>query len=420
MKRLLLLLVFLTTCLAGAQTQSTYGPNVFLQPPAPTWVYVDDGTNFSCSGTTCTITLGTATTAGSILVAGSIDNNYPSTRYLSSGTGAGGTWVNCSTCGASIASLWNNSLTYNLTGTGGSTSITMTLSSTSTSWDLFVAEFKCTANCTAITVDQLGTPVSSTTCNNSCPGASFTGLTGSSDLIVNFTAFNGGSTSVSSPYNWSAAPVSYALGSLVNPPTYVLSGNTDWIAMGIAFTAQSFTATYADESASYIQTNLVNLTQPLNVTNCYIYLSTGGTSGDKVDCMIVQQTSFGVESSTAACHGTYTETGATVNGWVNIPITGCTLTAGYWYVGYNTNDAGIGNGIWPCYTGTTPSSTACLTGSTNQSNTGNSGSYYINQAYGAYTSLQTVATQISNYQQSVYITGTPTVINSVSKKLGTF
>jgi hypothetical protein len=166
-----------------------------------TWTYVQSAYTGGCSGTTCAVPLA-ATTAGSVLVAGTLDLNAAG-YTISSVTGGGGTWTLCPASGCLVTESPQFSLdmAYNITGTGGATSVTVTLSSTDSSWTAIVDEWKCTANCGAIALDQIvSNKYTSTSCSTGCLGAGFRGLTGKSDLIVSLVDRTQAAGTPSSPY----------------------------------------------------------------------------------------------------------------------------------------------------------------------------------------------------------------------------
>lgn len=134
------------------------------------------------------------------------------------------------------------------------------------------------------------------------------------------------------------------------------------------------------------------------VNSCSLWVGSGGTAGDKIDCIIVAASSPTKTTATVLCHATYTETSTAPNGWVTLPMTGCgTLPANtaYW-IGINTNDGGVSNGYYDC--GGTCSGAA---GSATYPN------YYEPLNYGTYSALPTSSMTAYTEQMSVYITATP-------------
>jgi hypothetical protein len=122
---------------------------------------------------------------------------------------------------------------YNITGTGGATSITCNFSATLTSPELTVSEW--TRSTGAPTLDALAaTNINSTSCSGSCSLSSFPTLTGSSDLLVQVLNW-GSASSPSAPYVFDSLGYSiYALNSTqTTAPTI---GNSGYMqSSGLAF-----------------------------------------------------------------------------------------------------------------------------------------------------------------------------------------
>lgn len=206
-----LLVGFLLCLNASAQVQKL-GPTISIGPtenPAgsglATYTLLQEAFNFGCGvSTTCAVSMTSPTTANSILIAGYFGGSN-TTNHISSGTGAGGTWALCA-----ASACHNNAsggaepldLAYNLTGTGGSSSITMTISATDSVFEGFViAEFQCTSNCGTIAFDAVSSVVNNASCTT-CTAGSFSSLTGTSDLLFQLVSNNVSTftTPVSSPY----------------------------------------------------------------------------------------------------------------------------------------------------------------------------------------------------------------------------
>jgi DNA-binding winged helix-turn-helix (wHTH) protein len=167
----------------------------------PTWAYVQSAYTGGCSGTSCAVPL-VATTAGSVLVAGTLDLNAAG-HTISSATGGGGTWALCpeSGCLVTQSPQFSLDMAYNITGTGGAKSVTVTLDSADSNWTAIVDEWKCTASCGTIALDQIvSKKYTSALCSTDCLGAGFTGLTGTSDLIVSLVDRTQEAGVPSSPY----------------------------------------------------------------------------------------------------------------------------------------------------------------------------------------------------------------------------
>jgi hypothetical protein len=169
----------------------------------------------------------------------------------------------------------------------------------------------------------------------------------------------------------------------------------------------------SEAPANVLGINLIYITQNggLSVTDGYIYMGSGGTIGDKVDFLIIPATDWDHMGSTVQCHATFTETTGTINAWTHYTFSGCYLTQGFWFIGYNTNDNGLGISFWTCYgPGSMANTGSCVTGSSRQTDTGEFGAFYqTGVTYGTYTGLPTGAingTQ-NTTQDSVYIKGLP-------------
>lgn len=217
---------------------------IFSGQPKPTWVHVASNYITGCTTTTCTVTGLTATTAGSVLIAGMVDLTAGVHNILSA-SGGGGTWIPCpaSGCVVTKSPQFTLDMAYNITGTGGATSVTLTINSASTNWSAFVDEFKCTANCgsgRALDAPTSGT-VTSAGCT-ACVGAGFTGLTGPSDLIIEQYDQSQTVLSVTAPYvreqmagsgpDW----VAYELGASTGAaPTINFSVSSVFAGTGLAF-----------------------------------------------------------------------------------------------------------------------------------------------------------------------------------------
>jgi hypothetical protein len=126
-----------------------------------------------------------STTAGTVQVIALGACSSAGSSTISSASGGGGSWVTCPSHGCAISGvgdLGTTDLIYNITGTGGATSISVTIS-TSENAILNYAEFKLTCTgCAAISNQQNSRTTSSSSCST-CTAASFTSLT-ANDLLV--------------------------------------------------------------------------------------------------------------------------------------------------------------------------------------------------------------------------------------------
>jgi hypothetical protein len=207
---------------------------------APTWEYVQSSYTGGCSGTTCTVPLA-ATTAGSVLVAGTLDLNAAG-HTISSVTGGGGTWTLCPASGCLVtqAPQFSLDMAYNITGTGRAKSATVTLNSTDSNWTAVVDEWKCTATCGTIALDQIvSSKYTSAFCSTGCLGAGFTGLSGTRDLVISLVDRTQEAGMPSSPYVYDTTAgfwIAYALNiTSGTAPTLPLKVAGPFAATGLAF-----------------------------------------------------------------------------------------------------------------------------------------------------------------------------------------
>jgi hypothetical protein len=229
----------LATLLLALFGQMGVGPAVHSQL-SPVWSYVQFGYNNGCaSGTTCSVGV-SATTAGSVMVA-SIFDLTGAGDTITSVTGGGGTWNTCTSagCKATVGGFSLNTA-YNITGTGGATSITVNINASNASWYAMVGEFKCTANCGTISLDAAASAnYTNSSCTTLCSGTPFTGITGASDLIVNTVNRATAAGTPSSPYTYGTIPgmwMAYALNYNSGiAPTLPLTTAGPFGAIGLAF-----------------------------------------------------------------------------------------------------------------------------------------------------------------------------------------
>jgi hypothetical protein len=203
----------------------------------PTWVYVQDALG-GCNAGTCTVSAAIPTTAGSVLVVGVWANNFAATA-LTSISGAGGTWLGGGS-GNQILEVDNAfDLAYDITGTGGSQSISV--SATGSPNYAFLLEIKCTANCGTISLDQGGVTSGNSSCGISptCPGAAYTSLSGSADLEIQFVYPDSGIASVTGGYaiahndGWFIYNLASSV--LTAPALTLDSGGQQFVASALAF-----------------------------------------------------------------------------------------------------------------------------------------------------------------------------------------
>ena len=204
----------------------------------PTWVFVQAAINASCpAGTTCNVTVA-STTSGSILVCGMADFAN-STNYITSCSGGGGTWVLCPTLSCLVLNAASGPIdvAYNVTGTGGATTITINIFASSSGWAAVVGEWRCTANCPANSLDQIA---NSNTSTASCGTCTLSGYASPSvgDLAVQQVLFSNEIASLSTPYvlDTSIGVFAYGLGiSSGTAPTATQSPSGSLSSSGLTF-----------------------------------------------------------------------------------------------------------------------------------------------------------------------------------------
>jgi hypothetical protein len=253
-----LLFLFGTISLANAQTGAT--PQSAVNPGG--WTFIQDSiATFCTSGSSCNITTGNMlpTTAGSVwIVRIKTGNNLT----ISSVTGGGGTWTICPNCHIFNGTNQNLDAAYNLSGTGGTTSVTVNLSQASSgSFQVHFIELLPPPGSTA-SFDAAGT-VNSPSCTT-CRAVGLT-LSGT-DAVFQTYGGNGtqGWNSWSSPYITDGA--GYGVGLNVNSgtaPTVAMTSPNGAIFMALAF--KSSLGTFTPPAAQF---SLVNYTSPVGGINC--------------------------------------------------------------------------------------------------------------------------------------------------------
>lgn len=201
-----LILFFMLSPLAWSQTtiapKTTVAPKTTIAANAlPVWVFKQAADNFSCpTGTTCNVTI-SSTTSGSILVCAMLDG-VNSTNHITSCSGGGGTWTLCptSSCVVTNANLFPIDAAYNLAGTGGATTITVNVATSSSFFGAVVGEWDCTANCPANALDKIASSNTSTASCGTCTLSSFTSPTVGDLAVQLVSADNTPLSSPSSPY----------------------------------------------------------------------------------------------------------------------------------------------------------------------------------------------------------------------------
>jgi len=131
LNRNLITLLYLFSSISLANAQSGAKPESTVNPGPSGWTFIQDSiATFCTSGQTCNITGGNMlqTTPGSIwIIRVKTGNNVT----IASASGGGGTWTHCPNCHIFNGSNQNLDAIYNLSGTGGTTSVSVTLSAAS-------------------------------------------------------------------------------------------------------------------------------------------------------------------------------------------------------------------------------------------------------------------------------------------------
>lgn len=200
------------------------------------WTHVQSPAFARCAaGTTCTSSLA-ATTANSVLVVTAY--GVGTNSHLTGCTGGGGTWVTGTSSSfvawdATTANLM--AMAYNITGAGGATSVTCTFANSQSAPIVAVSEW--TRSTGVPTLDQLAASnLNTSSCVGTCTLSSFSGLTGTSDLLVQSLNTGVGVANPSSPYVWDDQDVTiYALNSTqTTAPTLSQTGGS-MQSLGVAF-----------------------------------------------------------------------------------------------------------------------------------------------------------------------------------------
>lgn len=236
MKILLTLLAALALCLPCAAQDAGDSGLLFA---APVWSYLGTTVNnFTCTGTTCTITAPASLQPGDVLVAAL---GWPgNTTSAVSGSGGGGTWQICTGC-----TMYNSALGFQVWAlysvndtTTGTQTFTFTITPTQPNWSVIFQVFRC-SGCSAygpITFDQIGTPSIITTNCSPCTGSAFAQLAGQ-DLIEQLFLTGSGGSSVTAPYLLDVnGDVVYALGSSSGAaPQFTLTTAAAFMSNGLSF-----------------------------------------------------------------------------------------------------------------------------------------------------------------------------------------
>lgn len=159
----------------------------------PGWQFVQDWVDpTSPSGTTFNLNSIVTTTAGSVwIVYWGGGNSGSGAAITMTVSGGGGTWTTCTGCANYLsANGLNQRVAYNLSGTAGTSSLSITFSATPNIGSIEFAELLPPAGYTA-SFDGSGANQNLTCTTPSCPGAALSQVT-ASDAILQFPVFGGG------------------------------------------------------------------------------------------------------------------------------------------------------------------------------------------------------------------------------------
>lgn len=249
--------------------------------PAQTWTYVQDSITTGCivGSSSCTLAVNNGnsitTTAGSVLVAiVSTGNNVT----ISSVSGGGGVWTACANCHVFMASPARNiDAWYNVSGSGGATSITVTLSGSSSGlFKIDLIEILPPAGSTA--AFDAGGGVSSASCVT-CTGVGLT-LT-ATDAVVQFQGIHdpNGWNAWSSPWTTDTqgnAIYLNASGGTLAAPTVVMANNQ----AGAVINALAFKSTAGPFTPPARPISVVSYTNPQGINcapNCSLTIPSTGS-----------------------------------------------------------------------------------------------------------------------------------------------
>lgn len=170
-------------------------PILFLLASAPcwaTWGLVQHPSNTSCSGTSCSVTTTSTGSGHAIVVVAWMGTSSAIT--ISTVTG-GGTFTHCSACHVADSSGLAVDASFTCSSTSGTTSISIGLSSTVSSWAAEIIEYSYTSGCA---IDTQGTRDQSS--NSANPAGVTLTLTGTNDVIVQFINGSNSASAISGSY----------------------------------------------------------------------------------------------------------------------------------------------------------------------------------------------------------------------------
>lgn len=204
---------------------------------AGTWTFLHVAENTGCNGTSCTVTV-PSTTAGSVQVVWAVGGG--SSNTISSASGGGGSWTLCPSSGChtySSSGGGNLDGIYNVTGTGGATSIQVNISPSET-WTVVYAEASCSGCSGSRALDTYGVTAGNSSCG-SCTGVGLGTLTGNPDFGIQMLNYDN-SLTIPSPWTLESTDQWYLYATNLtssndSAPSITQSPNGVFIASAMAF-----------------------------------------------------------------------------------------------------------------------------------------------------------------------------------------
>lgn len=186
--------------------------SLFLADPAgATWTLVQHKCNAACGASaSCNVGV-TATGSGNLIVAKEINESGTSAQ-ITSITGGSGTYTHCTTCNGGTSNDVDASYTTN--STAGSTTITLNLGATPSTWEACVDEFSSTVG--GIALDGGASPTCHGVVATAAPVSCNLTITGTNDAISTAQVWTLTLTGVNSPYAGFDAPNGNGAGSNIN------------------------------------------------------------------------------------------------------------------------------------------------------------------------------------------------------------
>ncbi len=325
MKKLFLLVCVLSVSL-GLASLPTFGQTVAFPGPGmsassgltlnPGWTYLQDTGSLNCAAGTssCTVSAFIPTTAGSVW--GVVIQTGNTSSITTTVTGGGGSWSHCTSCHLStsndVVDAWTN-----VTGTAGTTQVTVTLSANAVGY-FFVAFLEGLPPAGYTASFDVGNAVANSSCSTSCNGAALS-ITGT-DLVFEVHdpgSYTAGPFAWSSPYITDTDGDGVYLNATSGTAPAVSQGSASYDSVvGLAFksTANSFTGpTPLFTMQNVVTTNAValncsptcSLTVPSTGTGHLLFLVSGGEAGQYISRTTVP-TGAGTWVVPTACEGLVT------------------------------------------------------------------------------------------------------------------